>query len=58
MKLEEFVEIRRNLRSFSDFKRYSYPRGSLFGILSQKKVDFVKRTYQRVETKRETPKVA
>ncbi len=48
MKLEEFVEIRRNLRNFSDFKKYNYPRGLLFSILSQKRVDFVKRTYQNL----------
>uniref|UniRef100_A0A7C3YED4 Uncharacterized protein n=1 Tax=Geoglobus ahangari TaxID=113653 RepID=A0A7C3YED4_9EURY len=48
MKLEEFVKIRRNLRSFGDFKKYKHPRGTLFGILSQKKVDFVKRTYHNL----------
>ena len=53
MRLEEFLEIRRNLRRFSDFGRYNYPRGSLFGILSQKRVDFVKRNYHRFSSRLE-----
>ena len=45
MKAEEFFEIRKNLRNFRDFKKYNYFRGTLFSILSQKRVENVKRRY-------------
>jgi hypothetical protein len=43
--LEEFKEIRKNLRNISDLSRLNYPRGALFTILNQKKVDHVKYDY-------------
>ncbi len=45
MKAEEFFEIRKNLRNFRDFKKYNYFRGTLFSILSQKRVENVKMRY-------------
>ncbi|WP_456478813.1 TPD domain-containing protein [Geoglobus ahangari] len=45
MRSEEFFKIRRDLKRFSDFKNYPYPRGTLFSILLQKRIDNVKRRY-------------
>lgn len=45
MNIEEYRNIKKSLRNFGDFKKYSYPRGTLYGILLQKKVDWVKRNY-------------
>lgn len=45
MRSEEFFKIRRELKRFSDFNRYHYPRGTLFSILLQKRIDNVKRRY-------------
>lgn len=46
--LDEFKRLRRELRYLSDLSRFSYPRGMLFTILSQKKVDQVKQDYGKV----------
>jgi hypothetical protein len=48
MDTSEFQTLRRNLRNLSDIKKFPYPRGTLFTILSQKKVDSVIRKYPRV----------
>ncbi len=45
MRSEEFFRIRRELKRFSDFSKYPYPRGTLFSILLQKRIDNVKRRY-------------
>ncbi|WP_456368446.1 TPD domain-containing protein [Geoglobus sp.] len=45
MKSDEFFKIRRDLKRFSDFRKYPYPRGTLFSILLQKRIDNVKRRY-------------
>lgn len=42
---EEYVKIRKNLRTVRDIARLPYPRGMLHSILQQKKVDSVKRKY-------------
>jgi hypothetical protein len=43
--LEEFKRLRKGLRYLSDLTQFNYPRGMLFTILSQKKVDQVKQDY-------------
>ncbi len=46
--VEEFYKIRRGLKSIKDFARYTYytyPRGMLFSILIQKKINWVKIRY-------------
>ncbi len=45
MKAEEFFRIRKELKGFSDFKRFKKPRGMLFSILIQKRIENVKRRY-------------
>lgn len=46
--IEEYKEIRKNLRDLRDLNRFGYPRGMLFTILTQKKIDFIKREYPNV----------
>ncbi|RLI75454.1 hypothetical protein DRP05_14790 [Archaeoglobales archaeon] len=46
--IEEYQKVRRNLRDLRDLNKFGYPRGMLFTILTQKKVDFVKREYPNV----------
>ncbi|RLI75322.1 hypothetical protein DRO97_03600, partial [Archaeoglobales archaeon] len=46
--IEEYKEIRRDLRDLRDLNRFGYPRGMLFTILTQKKVDFIKKEYPNV----------
>ncbi|MBO8183297.1 MAG: TPD domain-containing protein [Archaeoglobus sp.] len=48
IELEEFKRLRKGLRYLSDLSQFNYPRGMLFTILSQKKVDQVKRDYGKV----------
>jgi len=48
MDISEFQTLRRNLRNLSDLGKFPYHRGTLFTILSQKKVDSVKRKYPKV----------
>jgi hypothetical protein len=43
--VEEFLRIRRELKTLNDVKKLPYPRGTLHCILQQKKVDSVKRKY-------------
>ncbi len=43
----KFQEIRRRLRGIRDLNQPGYPRGMLFTVLSQKKVDTVKKFYPR-----------
>ena len=43
--VEEFLRIRRELRTMRDIRKLPYPRGTLHCILQQKKVDSVKRKY-------------
>jgi hypothetical protein len=51
--VEEFKEIRKKLNHLSDFSKFRYPRGMLFTMLVQKKVDRVKvhhgSVYNRLE---------
>ncbi len=42
---DEYVQIRKNLRTIRDVGKLPYPRGMLHCILQQKKVDSVKRKY-------------
>ena len=49
--VEDYKRIRRNLRNLSDLSRLNYPRGMLFTILTQKKVDFVKKDYPKIVEK-------
>ncbi len=55
MRVEDFVRIRRELRNISDIERLSrnpgVSRGTLFSILVQKKVSFVRRNYRRFESR-------
>ena len=46
--IEEYKRIRNNLKSLLDLNKLSYPRGMLFTILTQKKVDLIKREYPKV----------
>ncbi len=43
--LDEFLRLRRELKTIRDIGKLSYPRGMLHCILQQKKVDSVKRKY-------------
>ncbi|MBE8540275.1 TPD domain-containing protein [Geoglobus acetivorans] len=47
MKIEEYFMLKKDLKGFRDFSKYeqTYPRGTLFGILLQKRIDNVKRRY-------------
>lgn len=51
IEFSEFQKIRKNLRCLRDFNKLNYPRGMLFTILSQKRVDAVKRYYPRAMEK-------
>ncbi len=42
---DEYLRIRKKLRTIRDLRKFSYPRGMLHCILQQKKVDNVKRKY-------------
>lgn len=53
IELEEFKRLRRGLRYISDLSGFNYPRGMLFTILTQKKVDQVKQDYGKVCTRLE-----
>ncbi len=44
---EEYLNIRRALRNINDFRKFPYPRGTLLGILQQKKVEYVKKNYNK-----------
>ncbi len=44
---EEYLNLRRTLRNISDFRKFPYPRGTLLGILQQKKVEYVKKSYNK-----------
>lgn len=48
IELEEFKRLRKGLRYLSDLAQFNYPRGMLFTILSQKKIDQVKQDYGKV----------
>ncbi|MFP3909994.1 MAG: TPD domain-containing protein [Archaeoglobaceae archaeon] len=42
---EDFQKIRKELKSLKDLNRFPYSRGALFTILSQKRVDMVKKRH-------------
>lgn len=48
---EEFQKIRKELKSLNDLNRFPYSRGALFTILSQKRVDMVKKRHPVVVKK-------
>jgi len=48
MKLEEYYALRSELRDLRDLRRFKYPRGMLFTVLAQKKVDMVKYNFHSV----------
>ena len=48
MNLEEYYALRNELRDLRDLRKFRYPRGMLFTILAQKKVDLVKYNFHRV----------
>jgi hypothetical protein len=51
--LDEYLMLRRELKNLRDIRKFRYPRGMLYTILHQKKVENVKRKYhvfaERVE---------
>ncbi|AEA46449.1 TPD domain-containing protein [Archaeoglobus veneficus] len=51
IEVSEFQRIRKELKSLRDLSRPGYPRGMLFTILSQKRVDAVKRYYPQAVDK-------
>lgn len=53
---EDFQEIKKELKSLNDLNRFPYSRGALFTILSQKRVDMVKKRHPVVINK--TDKIA
>lgn len=45
LNLKDFQKLRWELKSIRDLNRYSYSRGALFTILSQKRIDLVKKKH-------------
>ncbi len=43
--IEEFLRIRRGLRSLKDLNKFEYPKSTLSSILNQRIVEYVKRKY-------------
>jgi len=51
MKLEEYLKVRKNLRTPNDFDRFGYPNYVLSSILTQKIVDYVMKRFKDYSTR-------